>query len=429
MPVERRFTANTRLRLVMDEQGLTEQRLAEDVNDAILQLEGELGTLSDRHVRRWLSGEHTRPHPRYLRALEHTLGTTGDQLGFGVRATHRGKFPPLSAPQEAPVLRREFVLAASGALLDIALAPLPDTGRVGLTDVTRIRDSLRELHAVDDKHGGTQLAGVAEDYVRQIHEAMSRCSYGPSVEKALYITLGEISASAGWFAFDGGDPERAQRNYDAALRSALLAGDRLLQARVWSYMARQVWEQGRGNEAISIARAALDVTRHHRDPRLGALLHARLALGYGATGQSARCGTALARAEALLDRASDQAPAWLAFCGPGEILGAGAMAYVGLGQPGRAVQLEEEGITLLPDQFQRNVFAKLVHLAACQLLDRRLEEAVATASRALDVLPNVDCPRWAVQLDKFRTDLDTRLPAAAEFAERYDVTITRRRGD
>lgn len=322
--------------------------------------------------------------------------------------------------------RRQFVLAASGALLDIALAPLPAAGRVGLTDVARIRDSLRALHAVDDKHGGTQLASVAEDYVLQIQGAMNRCSYGPAVERALYTTLGEINASAGWFAFDSGDQSRAERNYDAALRSALLAGDRLLQARVWSYMARQVWEQGRGNEAIAIARAALDTTRHERDPRLGALLHARLALGYSSTGQASRCGTALARAEALLDRAAPEPPAWLAFCGPGEILGAGAMAHVELGQPAHAVRLEEQGIDMLNPRFRRNIFAKLVHLAACQSMADRPEEAVITAGRALDTLPDVDCPRWAVRLRDIRTGLDTSLPAAAQFAARYDATMLHR---
>jgi hypothetical protein len=45
-------------------------------------------------------------------------------------------------------------------------------------------------------------------------------------------------------------------------------------------MSRQSWELGRAMEAVTIARAALEATRTGRDPRLSALLHGRMALGY-----------------------------------------------------------------------------------------------------------------------------------------------------
>ena len=116
-----------------------------------------------------------------------------------------------------------------------------------------------------------------------------------------------------WFAFDSGDHARAGRNFDAGLRGALLSGDRMLQARIWACMSRQAWELRRGTETVTIARAALDATRNNRDPRLSALLHGRMALGYAATGQAARCGGALARAEACLDWVSGTPEMCIAF--------------------------------------------------------------------------------------------------------------------
>ncbi|WP_035799835.1 tetratricopeptide repeat protein [Kitasatospora mediocidica] len=430
-------TPNLPLRALMTEHGLKASELAAAVNSAEQKLFGAPGNATDRQVRRWLSGEARTPHLHYIAALMSVFKVPADRLGFALTGTRVHQLARLDDPstlltghpidrqENAPVLRREFMIAATGNLLSFAFAPLPAAGRIGMSDVARIRESIDQLHAVDDAYGGEQLAEVAENYAGQIANAMGRCLYGPNVEKALYQVQGELSASAGWFAFDSGDHTRAARNFDAGLRGALLAGDRLLQARIWAYMARQSWELGRATETVTIARAALDATRGGRDPRLGALLHGRLALGYGAAGESARCGASLARADALLDQASDSAPAWLRFVGPGELLGAAAMAHMGLGQPEEAVRQEEEGMRLLGSAFQRNRFAKLVHLSECHLAAQEPEKAVATAGQALDLYGSVNCPRWAAKLHTFRDDVAKRaLPETNEFVERYDVTTT-----
>lgn len=322
--------------------------------------------------------------------------------------------------------RRQFMIAATGSLLSFAFAPLPTSGRIGTSDVDRIREGIDRLHAVDDAYGGEQLAGIAEEFVQQIETAMSRCLYGPRVEKSLYKVIGQLHASAGWFSFDSGDQVRAGRNFDSGLRASLLANDRMLQARIWAYMSRQSWELGRATETVTIARAALDATRNTRDHRLTALLHGRLALGYAASGQGTRCGTALARAETALDRVGDApADAWLAFVGPGELLGAAAMAHMNLRQPDKAAQQEEQGMRLLDPAFRRNRFAKSVHLSECYLADNRLEQAVSMAGEALDLYPSVNCPRWAVRLGQVREKAASfDLPMTAAFVERYDVTTS-----
>jgi tetratricopeptide (TPR) repeat protein len=278
------------------------------------------------------------------------------------------------------------------------------------------------LYAVDDTYGGRQLASVAERYAALIAETMGRCSYGPNVEKALYRVRGELHACAGWFAFDSSDHPRAERNFAEGLRDALLAADGMLQARIWSYMARQSWELGRATETVTIARAALNVTRTGRDPRLSALLHGRMALGYAAAGEGARCGRSLAQADTHLDRADDTPAAWLAFVGPGELLGSAAMAHMLLGRPDHAVRHEEHGLSLLAPQFRRNRFAKLVHLSECHLAARRPDQAVHVAEQALDLYPSVDCPRWAHHLRRFRDSLTTgATTTTTAFVERHDA--------
>ncbi|AUG79299.1 hypothetical protein CFP65_4555 [Kitasatospora sp. MMS16-BH015] len=431
-------TPNTALKSLMDENGLNARKLADSLNSAEERLFGQPGNATDRQVRRWLSGESTSPHLHYLAAMMTVFNVPADRLGFTLTDSRRRQLAALGDGstlaagttsdrlESDSVLRREFMIAATGNLLSFAFAPLPASGRIGMSDVGRIRESVDRLHAVDDAYGGQQLADIAETYVGRIEDAMGRCLYGPNVEKALYQVLGELRASAGWFAFDSGDQDRAGRNFDAGLRGALLAGDRMLQARIWSYMSRQSWELGRAMETVTIARAALEATRNGRDQRLSALLHGRMALGYAAGGEGARCGASLARAEACLDRVGDgDTSAWLAFVGPGELLGTAAMAHMDLNKPALAVQQEEQGMALLDPKFRRNRFAKLVHLSECHLGAGRPEQAADTAGQALDLYESVNCPRWAVRLGRFRDGLaGLGLPESAAFVERYDELTT-----
>lgn len=416
-------TRNLALRSLMSEYGLTERALADAVN-AVLHRTGAAGTLTDRHVRRWLSGEVTAPWPHYLTALESVLGT--DLLGF--RTRRRPEPPKPSSPatdppdqQEIPpVLRRRFVLASAAAPLS---ATLPTSGRIGLGDVARVRAAMEHTDRTDDLSGGAPLVDTAERLATHVGTAMGHSLYGPTVETDLYRLLAELRANAGWYAFDAGDNARAERNYEQALRMAMLARDRQLQARVWAALARHAWEVGRPAETIGAATAGLHTSRHGRDPRLGALLHCRLALGYAQARRPAQTGRALARAETLLDRAGHSLP-WLEFCTADELLGAGAMAHMALGQPRHALALEMS----IPEQpigrFRRNHYAKLIHTAQCQLAAGHAEESLTTAGDALDLLPDVTCPRWNARLRRYRDAVATTgAPGAGEFLRHHD-TVT-----
>ncbi|WP_369185830.1 hypothetical protein [Streptomyces sp. Y1] len=428
------FRPNDVLRALMKQAELSAEDLARAVNAAGEKRFGRLGNATGRHVRRWLFGETAQPQTHYLVGLMDVFNLQGGQLGFTLSDKRSGELAGLqpgstllveTTAGEDHVLRRSFMIAATGNLLSFAFAPLPTSGRIGASDVDRIRESIDRLHAVDDLYGGEQLADIAESFVGHIEDAMGKCLYGPRVEKALYQVIGQLHASAGWFAFDSGDQARAGKNFDSGLRAALLANDRQLQARIWAYMSRQSWALGRATETITIARCALDATRNSRDHRLSALLHGRLALGYAASGQGAQCGTALARAETALDRVGTApADAWLAFVGPGEVMAAAAMSYMDLNQPDRAAHQEELAMELLDPAFRRNRFATAVHLSECYLADGRVEQAVSVAGEALDLYPTVNCPRWAVHLNTVREKVaGYSLPEAAAFVERYD-TIT-----
>ncbi len=424
---------NMRLRALIAEYGLTEELLAEEVNKRAHTLFGKYGNATARLVRYWLSGRIRWPNPYYLLPLEDIFGRPALELGFVPRgkhslavlaATRRRVAGPNTSPtgQEISVLRREFFLAAAGALLDIGVMPLPPSGRIGMADVATVHDTIRKLHAFDDLRGGAELADVAERYISHVQDAMGRRTYSPRVETALYETIGELAASGGWFCFDAGNFARARRFFETALTSADLANSHMLKARIWSYMSRQAVELRRGSEAVAMARRALETTRRGRDPRLSALLYSRVALGHACHGEEGRASRALVLAETTFDKATDDAPAWLAFCGPAEILTQAALSRHQLGHLDEAEQLQRQGIALLPAAFQRNRFTETVHLAFCQLDAHHVTDAATSGNDALDMLSAVHSALWTGKLAELRRQLELyrRDAQVSTFIERFD---------
>lgn len=314
--------------------------------------------------------------------------------------------------------RRKFVLGL-GTLL--ALPVLPEQRRLGMADIAQIRSAEASLTQLDAQHGGAQLADVAGQYIEHVEHFMRHCTYGSQVQGMLHQALGEMCARAGWLSYDSGLHDKARHWWDTGLRYALLARDPMLQARIWSNMSRQAVDLGHGSEAVAIARAALDATRNRRHPRLSTLLHTWVALGHSLNREKGRCGQSLHRAEQELDRASGEAPPWLAFCGPDEVSAQTALCFYNLGDYKRAAQADRNALALVqPGEFRRNAFATYVGLARNCLAAGEMEEALAAGHQALDLLPEVRSPRWAAHLEHFRKDvLDRSLRGAAEFADQY----------
>lgn len=416
---------NLVLRELMRARRLTREQVAEEICDIAIKLTGQPVNCSPRQVGRWLSGEVAWPWDRYRVPLEVLFGRPAAELGFRPPAGYSGTTvldTTTRLQQGTPVLRRHFVLGL-GAVL--ALPTLPTTGRLGLADVDAIQAAAAELHALDDRHGGAELAGVAAAYVDHVEQSARACSYGQAVQKRLHAAIGELCASAGWFAYDGSQQDAARRWWDQGIRYATLAGDTILQARIWSYMARQAADLGHGGEAVAIARVALDHTRNRREPRLSALLHARVALGHSLTGERGRAGQSLRQADQSLDRAPDYSLPWLSFCGPGELAGQAALVDYNLGRFGDAVDRDVDALGMLPAGYGRNSFATQVSLARNHHAAGDADAALAAGHRALDLLPGVKSPRWGRHLEALVHDVQQGAPrGAAEFAARYREVAT-----
>lgn len=322
------------------------------------------------------------------------------------------------------MLRRAFVLGLTGSLL--TLPPLPESGRLGMSDVDRIQAASSELHQIDDRHGGGQLVDIAARYIEYVEHAARRCTYGGNVQARLYSVLGEMAASAGWFAFDAGDQETARRRWDAGLRYALLARDKMLQARIWSSMSHQACQMGHGGEAVSIARVALEETRGRRNGYLSALLHTRVAQGHAVQVEGGWCARSLLQAEKDFDREPGEPQRWLGFFNTGELFSTTALCFLELGQYAKAVDAARESLLVVQStRLRRNQLAAYVRLGRCLAADGELDEALAAGDDALTLLPEVHSPRIGSRLKQLRDDLlRHRTADAVEFSKRYEAVAT-----
>ena len=172
---------------LLREFGYSHSGLAREVNKVSGRMFGRPGAATDRHVRRWLSGEARWPIERYLLPLMELFDRAPEQLGFVPRgrSTNRLPVPPPAGPgageEDAPVQRRrEFMATSTGATvaLVLGLEETPVTGRLALSDVDRIQGKIGRLAAHFPAVGGGGLYPVATAYLARLRRTADGCTYG-----------------------------------------------------------------------------------------------------------------------------------------------------------------------------------------------------------------------------------------------------------
>ncbi|WP_232838773.1 hypothetical protein [Streptomyces geranii] len=381
---------NAVLAALMKEYGFGRQKLAEEVNKISERIFGRPGAATDRHVRRWLSGQARWPNARYLLPLVEIFDRPPEAMGFVPRgrSSNRLPVPPPTTPGtgegDDPVKRRMFVFAPAAMTVALALGldETPTTGRLTHTDVARISNKIGRMAAHFNSVGGGALFEVSTSYLDRLRAALDGCTYGPSVEQALHSAIGDLCSSVGWAAHDAGQPGQARILFADALQSALLASDKRGQARAWSNLSMQARIDGRTREALRVNRAALETRQARQDPRIAALLHSRLAIGHARARDPRAAARSILAAQRAHDRFDTAAPPppWLKFLDAAEISGLAAIAHQAMGQLTDAEIATAQALQLLPKGMRRNRAYYSVQLAELQVAQGNLHLAEETAA-------------------------------------------------
>lgn len=415
------MTGNPHLAARIERAGLTQGELADRLNQRIGSLTGQLGKLTDRHVRNWVTGKTRWPQTRQRIVLEEEFGVTAEELGFSPPAGRE------RAPSEDPVRRRTFTTATASLTAAALLPSAPSNGsrRVGMSDADRLERNFVELVHDDNETGASiRLETRALAHAQHALDLQAVGQAATRVRQRLYYLAAAFTGTALWAAVDSQQPQRALGHLHQAMKLAGMAGSNEMQMRLWGHAALLSYQEHQMHDALAAAEAG---TREHicrQDPLFRSLASARLAGIQSALGEDTPARRSLAAAEKAYQRADleDERAAWMAFFDRAELDGLSALVMGRLGRHADSEAHLHRTLARLRPEYRRNRTYYGLNLALAQLAQGEAEQAYATALQYLPAPRQKTSGRTSKLLQQFDQGLTRLAPGshiAVEWADRY----------
>ncbi|MFI5753014.1 Tat pathway signal protein [Streptomyces sp. NPDC051644] len=415
------MTGNPRLAARIERAGLKQDELANRLNQRIEDLTGQVGKLTDRHVRNWVTGKTRWPQARQRVVLEEEFGVTAEELGF---------IPPpgrTRVPAEDPLRRRTFTTATASLAAAALLPAAPSNGsrRVGMTDANRLERNFVDLVQADNKSGiNVKLETRALAHAQHALDLQAVGHAATRVRQRLYYLAAAFTGTALWAAVDSQEAQRASGHLNQAMKLAGMAGSSEMQMRLWGHAALLSYQQRHLPDALAAAEAGARQHICRQDPLFRSLASARLAGIQSALGDPTPALRSLEVAEKAYERADreeERAP-WMAFFDRAELDGLSALVFGRLGKHAESEAHLHRTLARLRPEYRRNRTYYGLNLALSQLAQGELEQAYAT------VLPHLPAPgkritgRTGNLLEQFGRGLTRTAPKsriAVEWADRH----------
>ena len=287
------------------------------------------------------------------------------------------------------------------------------TGRaVGLSDVQRIEEMRQRFTQIDYVYGGGLVRPAVVDYLNTTVAPLLRGTYDDKVGAALLTAAAEMTLFAGWTAFDIERHGQAQHYYGQALKLAKAADNPLAGARVLSTMAHQAIHLNKPEQAILLARAAVEAGRRGQaSPQAMALLLVREARATALKTNPAKSGDRhaakqIARLLVEAERAHAQGardgdPQWVhAFDEPELAAQAGIILHL-VGDDDRAAERLEHSVQAFATYRPRSSHLNRVNAAEAYLSRGELEQALDHARAATSGATTLTSPRLVEHIKRF----------------------------
>jgi hypothetical protein len=352
------------------------------------------------------------------------LGASSDDPAVGSVEHEGSSLLPATGREDgdSPVDRREFGLAALGALAGALTPPrVPDT--VSAAHVAGLRKVAAQLWAADREVGGSALSSEATQHYARARAMLDASSYTSVVGSALQSVTAELAVCAGFAAYDAADQATARNLLTEAV--LLAADDPLLAARAYSLLALQSSALaamdcgiGRAREALRFLDLAEGAARHEPSPKLHAAIWMRRATASAPLGDEAAIRMSMARARRELDRGDHPAdPAWTGYVIPAEITAHDALAMLRCGKPAVAARLFRD-VLADPEVPPRNRALYQAYLAASLAAEGDQSQAMA---EGLSLLPVLEGPVRSARTVNQLLPVRKRAGRETEFAIRFDA--------
>jgi tetratricopeptide (TPR) repeat protein len=342
---------------------------------------------------------------------------TGDPVRASYGWTQAGSLEALEdAVKHAAVDRRGFMVLLGTEMVTLAedwlevepaeLAAIQGGGKVTIDFVERIEEGLPRLRFLDASYGGQRARRLIDAEFGVVVDLLTRSSYASRVARRLHALAAELGRMAGWSSFDAGLHSAAQRYWIAGLHAAHVAGDTAVGANILKSMSLQSYDFGRRAESLALAASA-----HQRaagaTPRTVAMLALREARAHAALGQTAACGTLMAKAETYLCRADDRSddPLWSSYFDEAEFHAQVGTCYLDLGQSSKADHHFASALALFPAAKVRDRATYLIRRAAAKIQLGQGDSACQLAIEAVPLIEQAPSQRNVERLKRVRGQL------------------------
>lgn len=409
-------------------------------------------------VSRWIRGDYA---PSYrtqvaMAALE----------GIGSDAIHAHGWPGwllLALPEDRTILSAPWTTTGTVRALEIAGGPVdrrkflitttltlgaavaqwsgaapagvgPVEGRRIGADVPDLFERrLADLRRLDDHMGSGEVYAAARAELGLIVTTIKNASYSERIGRRLFGAAAEASRSAGWTAYDSGQPAAAERHFACALRAAASADDTAAATNTLSFWAIQHYSTGNPRGAADLISAALNQAPRIGSARMTAMLHARACRAHARAGDARAAGRSANAALAAYTNAGpvEDDPACVYWFDLGETLKLLGTSALNLGDPRQALAHFGDAFDAHASEaydgaaFPRSHALHLARIADAHLALGDFDAAAATAGDAVTSMGGVASARGTQTLDDLRMKLGRHrnVPAVADF-----LNVTRHEG-
>lgn len=424
--------ANSQLAALMNEAGMSRKGLARRVAD-VSQRRGDEPPASPDHnrVRRWVvGGEVPKPSTQWCiaLALQDKLGRriTPADTGFpdddnAVDLVEEGATYPEDVGQSLSLLsslsqadEQDQQLgsdwkpdATSSIITNYLLGQslvVPEVARSsGGSLATPIRDTTASFMQLDFQYGGGYMRAMLLNFFQSNVVPLLNQRHPENERRDLFSAAAEVAQLLGWTSYDAGRHAAAQRYFIQGLRLAREAGDHMLGGRLLSNLSHQANYLGHFGDAAKYARAAQQATMGVATPAVSTLFLAHEARALASMGDSTGCSRIIHTAETTLDRSEPGSePAWAWYVDANEIASEWAHCFRDLGDAENAERFVNQAIEGVAPRTQ--AFMRMVS-AQATLRSGNLDEALATAHQAVDLVGPLNSARYQRYLVDFHADL------------------------
>ncbi|MEV3853115.1 hypothetical protein AB0J38_02190 [Streptomyces sp. NPDC050095] len=443
--------ANTALQTVIREAGCSHATLARRVNE-LGRLQGEVMRYDKASVTRWLQGMQPRGNaPQYIAASLAGLTNrpvSASDLGFAIDPLKPVVTRALSYCEDvgetlhtlaelgSTAIARRSLLGTVPFIASALLEPqrewllwlLEEENQPTLAVVSgggpveQVQAMIGMFDKMDNTYGGGGVHSSIVNYLTiEVVPMLQQRGLPHHQRKQLFTSAAKLAAMAGWSSYDSAEYGLALCNMNLAIRLCREGGDRVLGGQILAGLSHLFTNLGYPKEGVALARTGLATAKSSGSPMGLMRLHAMAARGYAALGDGRAATVSLGEATQALDvsKGALQESEWVRYLDDHYLEAEAALCHRDLGEAARAERLAEASVAANIERRRRQAISRSV-LATAHLQQGRLDEAIGTATHALDGLSGVHSERSVQALREFRSRLANQRnePIVREFERR-----------